>query len=269
MTQPRFDFLEGEHDGFARLADPVRHVRSILFIRGDYWVVRDRLAAGGRHRYVSRFQLAPGLTLRVTDDIPSPPRAAGSPPKPAAAAARVESVAGPVIELFSSGAAGRWAAASGKVSPAYGVAADAPAADLVVEGNGVTEWLTLLVPWGGGAVFTNSTDAGLEVKGPGWTDRLVNGGAEPMPLGLSKGAFEWLWLRQDKEGGITDLVAFGCRSVSLDGSLHPRSRPGDKLAERRRVCAFARAVISSRPDDERAPGFAIADAHRQRDGHAV
>ncbi len=99
------------------------------------------------------------------------------------------------------------------------MASDAPAADLIVEGNGVTEWLTLLVPWGGGAVFTDSTDAGLEVKGPGWTDRLVNGGAEPMPLGLSKGAFEWLWLRQDKEGGITDLVAFGCRSVSLEGAF--------------------------------------------------
>ena len=47
VTQPRFDFLEGEHDGFQRLADPVRHVRSVLFIRGGYWVVRDCLEANG------------------------------------------------------------------------------------------------------------------------------------------------------------------------------------------------------------------------------
>jgi hypothetical protein len=45
ISEDRFDFVSGQHDGFTRLADPVTVKREILFLKGDYWILRDTVAA--------------------------------------------------------------------------------------------------------------------------------------------------------------------------------------------------------------------------------
>ena len=60
ITNARFDYFEGEHDGYLRLPAPARHSRSVLFLRGGYWVVRDRVETDGAHHYSLRFHFAPG-----------------------------------------------------------------------------------------------------------------------------------------------------------------------------------------------------------------
>jgi hypothetical protein len=68
-----YDYFEGSHSGYERLADAVRHQRSILFVKADgeqggfeepspYLVVRDTLVAKKRHSYAITYHLAPGCS---------------------------------------------------------------------------------------------------------------------------------------------------------------------------------------------------------------
>jgi hypothetical protein len=60
ISQRRFDYVSGKHDGYERLAQPATHTRSILFLKHDYWLVRDRLSSAGDHELELRFHFAPG-----------------------------------------------------------------------------------------------------------------------------------------------------------------------------------------------------------------
>jgi hypothetical protein len=50
------DFLDAEHDGYARLSNPVGHRRRVIFIKPSYWIVVDDLNGSGRHDIDLRFQ---------------------------------------------------------------------------------------------------------------------------------------------------------------------------------------------------------------------
>jgi hypothetical protein len=51
VTDERYDFVSGEHDGFK----PSRVIREILFWKPHFWVVRDLLLSSGRHQVDVRF----------------------------------------------------------------------------------------------------------------------------------------------------------------------------------------------------------------------
>jgi heparinase II/III-like protein len=55
ISEERFDFVSGRHDGFMRLSDPVTVKREILFVKGDYWVIRDTVTGSQTHRVEVRF----------------------------------------------------------------------------------------------------------------------------------------------------------------------------------------------------------------------
>jgi hypothetical protein len=50
ITEGRYDFVAGQHDGFMRLPDPVTITREILFLKRDYWIVRDALSSSDSHQ---------------------------------------------------------------------------------------------------------------------------------------------------------------------------------------------------------------------------
>jgi hypothetical protein len=62
-TCPEFDVMTGEHDGYSRLKHPVLHRRTIISMRGKYWLLVDRLEGEGRHTMEQRFHLAPGIRI--------------------------------------------------------------------------------------------------------------------------------------------------------------------------------------------------------------
>ena len=72
---PRLELAWGEHDGYQRLSQPVRHRRLLFWVVGEYWVVCDVLTGIGSHRGESFFHFASiaaaldddGLTCRVGD----------------------------------------------------------------------------------------------------------------------------------------------------------------------------------------------------------
>ena len=55
VSEERFDFVSGEHDGFMRLPAPVRLTREILFLKRDYWIIRDVFESSSSHRLDIRF----------------------------------------------------------------------------------------------------------------------------------------------------------------------------------------------------------------------
>ncbi|HEX8190095.1 MAG TPA: alginate lyase family protein, partial [Pyrinomonadaceae bacterium] len=113
-THPRFDLFAGAHDGYARLADPVRHERLVLFVKGGYWVVYDRAGAVGAHRYDLNFHFAP-------DAAPSLVRDEGG-----VELVREEGGPGAGLDLYVFGAGGAWRREEGWVSGCYGERRAAP-----------------------------------------------------------------------------------------------------------------------------------------------
>ena len=68
VSQAEFDYFEGSHDGYKRLADPVTHTRSIRFVKkgpGSHLIVRDRFLARGQHRYTIRYHFPAGCSAEV------------------------------------------------------------------------------------------------------------------------------------------------------------------------------------------------------------
>lgn len=65
LSTEAFDFVDAQHDAYARLPDPVRHRRRVLFVKPSYWVVVDDLEGAAKHRVELRFQFAP---MEVTLD---------------------------------------------------------------------------------------------------------------------------------------------------------------------------------------------------------
>ena len=70
ITEKRFDYFAGEHDGYQRFTDPVTHARSVLFVKADegaalpgYVVVRDSFAATARHRYALHYHFDPACRV--------------------------------------------------------------------------------------------------------------------------------------------------------------------------------------------------------------
>jgi uncharacterized heparinase superfamily protein len=59
------DLFVGEHDGYARLLDPVLHRRAIRLRKAARTIeITDRFQGTGRHTFLWNFTLAPGVTLR-------------------------------------------------------------------------------------------------------------------------------------------------------------------------------------------------------------
>jgi glycosyltransferase involved in cell wall biosynthesis len=63
ISERRFDFVAGKHDGYERLPAPATHSRSILFLKNDYWLIRDRLSSDAPHNLDLRFHFTPGLKV--------------------------------------------------------------------------------------------------------------------------------------------------------------------------------------------------------------
>lgn len=126
-THPRWDYFEGSHDGYRRLSDPVTHVRSILYVKDAFWVIRDRLIAAGAHRYSVRFHFAPEAHVRLDG-------ARGNP-----------SVREPAFQIVTLGP-GSWRLTTEQVSRCYGAREPGPVAELMSNATGPHELVTFLLP---------------------------------------------------------------------------------------------------------------------------
>jgi len=65
----RFDYVDGSHDGFERLNDPVTHRRRVVFIKPHFWLVVDELTAGAQHQYDQYWHLGPEVKVAQDPDM--------------------------------------------------------------------------------------------------------------------------------------------------------------------------------------------------------
>ena len=57
------EFVIAWHDGYTRLADPVRHTRLVLRLHQRYWLMLDTIDGAAKHRLAMTFQTAPGVRI--------------------------------------------------------------------------------------------------------------------------------------------------------------------------------------------------------------
>ncbi len=65
ISEPRFDVLVGEHDGYARFNDPVLHRRVVVCFRPHTWWIWDELACRQQHDWEARWHLLPDCEVRA------------------------------------------------------------------------------------------------------------------------------------------------------------------------------------------------------------
>lgn len=59
LTTGTIDYYNGTNAGYEDLEN-VKHTRQILFLKPDYWVIRDSVTGEGEHKITSRFPFLPG-----------------------------------------------------------------------------------------------------------------------------------------------------------------------------------------------------------------
>ena len=201
---PRFDYVEGAHDGFARLAPPAEHRRAVLFVKGGYWVVRDRVASAGAHEVAVHWHLAPGREGEA--------RGGGAAAKERGA---------PVLRLAAFGA-GAFELGEGWVSPRYGARTAAPVLRYAQRGSGIQEVITFLLPaaaGGGPAVRELAASGGraFAVAHEGGTDVLLAGEGGGVAAEGVEGDGELAWVRRDASGQVTAALLVRGARLRVDG----------------------------------------------------
>jgi Heparinase II/III-like protein/Heparinase II/III N-terminus len=139
-------FFQGSHDGYERLKDPVKHTRSVFFVKpnaGDdfpeYLIVRDQFTANKRHRYTIRYHFAPDCDAMVATGGGNGGRIEARHSNGSTLTIRVICETDLQSRIVAS-------VTEGRVSTCYAQCAPAPVAVFEAEGVGTQEFLTLIFP---------------------------------------------------------------------------------------------------------------------------
>ena len=135
ISQERFDFIEAVHDGFGCIEDsPVEYNRSVLFLKNDYWIMRDFVQVVGEHEYELNFHFD-AETNPVIENIDNGMWCVS------------EESAGDIgLRLFTFGDFGGWQRKESWVSRCYGERINAPFLRYRSKGVGPQEFITFMVP---------------------------------------------------------------------------------------------------------------------------
>jgi len=210
QTHAQFDYFAGTHDGFARLWPGAAHRRDVLHLRENYWVIRDRVTASGKHDVSHHFQFAPGVEVSI-----------------AAADAVVATSDAPqaMLRLHALADHGGFAAKDRWVSSAYGVREVAPSVLFTVRADGSSDMITLVLP---GSTVSASAQVTrrkvgattfVQVRDTDVTDVLLLDARDgAVASGVSADA-EWAWVRLSTESGDPiEFVLLGGRSLRVGDS---------------------------------------------------
>jgi hypothetical protein len=235
MAHERFDFVKGSHDGYQRLTDPVEHSRSILFLKNDYWIVRDQLRSGAQHQADLWFHFSPEARPIIE-----------------AADADSAAVITDKIGIHVVAEGGRWRREDAAVSECYGAKMPGRVYAYRIEVSGNAEIFTLLLPRSaavstpysvreveaiGGKAFEISHGNGFDVV-------MIRHGVAGQKVEMERlsSDFEWTWARfvTREERVPLELVALDGSGVDLEGRrILKWQNPVEYLVAKRTAVGFA------------------------------
>ncbi|MBA2733122.1 MAG: alginate lyase family protein [Acidobacteria bacterium] len=229
MSHKRADFFEGFTDGYARLSAPAKHSRGLLFLKGDYWIIRDHVETAGAHQYDLRFHFTP-------DARPAIENVAGI------AAVHEQGQNRPGLELFTFGGCGEWRKEDGRVSFCYGESKSAPVYVFTAMAEGEQEFITFMLPRAsaqapksGAREIEAVNGRAFEVLNEERRDCLLLGRGRMAETAQLSSDFDWLWARYTRDGTeLLEVVAIGGRHLSITGrEVVSATNPVGYLAARR------------------------------------
>lgn len=228
----RFDFFEGSHDGFARLNPPAACARAVLFLKGDYWVILDRVRTqGGARLCETHFHFTPEVVPAVETRGDACVVSAGGGAEGG-------------VEMLSPRADGEWVLSEGWVSRCYGSREQAAVLTRRAEFKDAYDAFTFVLPLAAGAtrgaeLSELETECGgragraFELRHGGARDLLLVGagrGDELCAAGVTSD-FEWAWLRFSGATGALEefAVVGGTWLVLADGEVVVAAEEGGRI----------------------------------------
>jgi hypothetical protein len=188
IAEDRFDFFEASHDGYERLETPATHERSILFLKNDYWIMRDFVATRGAHEYALNFH----FDKSVNPTIETREKGAG-------AAQNVVSGAGDGWRISTFGDNGGWQQKESWISEIYGGKTNAPFLRFASGGTGAQEFFTFILPSEDAEVLETEVAGGraFVVRIRDYTDLFVfaDAGGEIVRTEIFNTNFRFFWAR--------------------------------------------------------------------------
>ncbi len=191
ISEDRFDFFEGSHDGYERLEDPATHQRSILFLKNDYCIIRDYVETQGTHDYALNFHFNK-QTNPAIEDTESGSFCVSETPSDENG-----------WRMFTFGDNGSWQHKESWISDNYGKKTNAPFLRFVSKGKGAQEFFTFMLPAGIGAakpeVFETAVSGGraFVVNYRGYWDLFVFADSDEQIVRteIFNTNFRFLWAR--------------------------------------------------------------------------
>lgn len=189
----RFTYVSGRHNGYEQLGKPGTHTRSILFLKNDYWILRDRLDLSGKHKAEQWFHF--------DSNLPESP-----------------------LEIASFAENGAWRTEEGWVSHCYAERTPAPVRVFSATADGDFEITTFLLPKRplGSAVEHSLVDGGrgFEIRNEDTRDLVLfrDPGAEVAQMAQWVSDFDCVWLRFVEGASLPkELVLIGPGRLELAG----------------------------------------------------
>jgi hypothetical protein len=229
ISQNRFDYVAGAHDGYAVMSPPATHERCILFLKGDYWVIRDRLKSAGERSVDLWFHFNPA-----------------SDPLIEAAGVRdtiiAENNGESGLDLYGFAENGRWRREDGWVSHCYAQKEPArvyvfsallsearDAVSLLMPRVAQSRWRVREIEAIGGQAF--------EVANDKWLDLVMIRNAQRIVTARLASDFAWTWARfsQADTSILEEFVLISGRVLQLEGRQVLQAGQGLKYVTARRV----------------------------------
>jgi hypothetical protein len=183
IAEERFDYFEGSHNGYRRLEVRATHTRSILFLKNDYWIIRDLVEASGAHEYSLNFHYARDVRPGI-------------------------SIAGDCIgdadhRIYTFDGSGKWDQKESWISNNHGNRVNAPFLRFMSQGVGTQEFFTFILPVTRGVEAPEVSEVvsdrgrGFIIRSSGYTDLLVfNDEVDQLiNTGVFDTSFEYTWMR--------------------------------------------------------------------------
>lgn len=139
-SENRFDLFEGTHDGYTRLAQPAKHLRKLLFLKNDYWIMRDTVQSAGAHQCDLHFHFDADAAPEINAGMVAVNKGDVAP-------LRERPVDAAGLETFVFGDGGKWSAREDDwVSDAYGARTPSFVYRYSAKIEGTKDFITFLVP---------------------------------------------------------------------------------------------------------------------------